>query len=75
MDLAVKLVTLIGALSAASGLFWMFFGVHELFQGRKNKNPAQRDEGQEHIINGFGLAVSSGSIAAIIVAALRAITF
>lgn len=74
MDLAVKLVTLLGSLSALSGLFWMFFGVHELFQGRKNKNPTQRDEGQEHIINGFGLAASSASIAAIIVAAIQAIT-
>lgn len=75
MDLAVKIVTLIGGLMSISGLFWMFFGVYELFQGRKNKRPEQRDEGQEHIINGFALAAFSAGIAAAIVTAIQAISF
>lgn len=75
MDLAVKIVTLIGGLMSISGMFWMFFGVYEIFQGRKNKRPEQRDEGQEHLINGFALAAFSASIAAGIVAAIQAISF
>lgn len=75
MDLAVKIVTLVGGLMAISGLFWMLFGVYNLFAGRKNKRPEQIDEGQEGLINGFALAAFSASIAAGIVAAIRAITF
>ncbi|MBF0779349.1 hypothetical protein E4T82_11650 [Streptococcus cuniculi] len=75
MDMAIKIVTLIGGLMSISGLFWMLFGVYEVFAGRKNKRPEQRDEGQEGIINGFALAAFSATITAAIVAAIRAIKF
>lgn len=75
MDLAVKIVTLIGGLASISGMFWMLFGAITLFQGRKGRQVELRDEGQEHLINGFGLAAFSGSITAAIVAAIQAIKF
>lgn len=75
MDLAVKIVTLIGGLASISGMFWMLFGAIAIFQGRKGKNVELRDEGQEHLINGFALAAFAGSITAAIVTAIQAIKF
>lgn len=75
MDVAVKIVTFIGALGGLSGLFWMMGGVFEFFQGRKNRDRSRQDDGQESIVNGFGLTLASGAIAGMIIAAMQALQF
>lgn len=75
MDIAVKIVTFIGALSGLSGLFWMMGGVFELFQGRKNRDRNRQDDGQESIVNGLGLTLASAAIAGMIIVAMQALQF
>ncbi|WP_161980951.1 hypothetical protein [Streptococcus sp. S784/96/1] len=75
MDIAVKIITFIGVLGGISGLFWMMGGVYEYFQGRKNRDRNRQDDGAESIINGAGLALASGAVAGMIVAAMQSLTF
>lgn len=75
MEVATKIITVVGALAAVGGLGWAFVGSIEFFQGKKNGNPQATDNGMNGIIYGAGMAAVSGGIAAGIVAAINAIQF
>ena len=74
MEVVTKIITVMGALVAIGGLGWAFVGAIEFFQGKKNQNPQQTDNGMAGMVYG-GLAAVSASIAAAIVAAINSIQF
>ena len=45
MEVVTKIITVMGALVAIGGLGWAFVGAIEFFQGKKNQNPQQTDNG------------------------------
>lgn len=75
MEVVTKIITIMGGLVAIGGLGWCFVGAIEFFQGKKNQNPQQTDNGMAGMVYGGGLAAVSASIAAAIVAAINSIQF
>lgn len=75
MDVAAKVITAIGSVIAVVGMGWLLSGAFDYFQGRKNNNPQQMDNGMQSMISGGALSVMAGGIAAAIVAALNSISF
>ncbi|EPV81663.1 hypothetical protein SAG0007_00465 [Streptococcus agalactiae FSL C1-487] len=75
MDTAVRVVIALGAIVTIIGLTWLLTGAADYLSGRKNGNPALMDQGMTSITSGGALAVIAPSIAAAIVAAMRAISF
>ena len=45
MEVVTKIITVMGALVAIGGLGWAFVGAIEFFQGKKNQNAQQTDNG------------------------------
>lgn len=75
MEVATKLVTIIGSMATIYGLFSVMTGTFEYFQGYKNENSAQMDKGLKALITGAVLAAIAGSVTIAIVTALKNITF
>lgn len=75
MDIAVKMVGILGAVFAVRGLFSVMTGAMDFFSGRKNDNPTKMDSGMEAMITGGTMAAISAGIAAAVVAAMNAISF
>lgn len=75
MDIAVKMVGILGAVFAVRGLFSVMTGAMDFFSGRKNDNPTKMDSGMEAMITGGTMAAISAGIAAAVVAAMNAINF
>ncbi|EMF0420788.1 hypothetical protein ACVTYA_13710 [Enterococcus hirae] len=75
MDIAVKMVGILGAVFAIRGLFSVMTGAMDFFSGRKNDNPTKMDSGMEAMITGGTMAAISGGIAAAVIAAMNAINF
>ena len=75
MEVVTKIITIMGGLVAIGGLGWCFVGAIDFFQGKKNQNAQQTDNGMSSMIYGGGLAAVSASIAAAIVAAINSIQF
>ena len=75
MEVVTKIITVMGALVAIGDLGWAFVGAIEFFQGKKNQNPQQTDNGMAGMVYGGGLAAVASGIAAAIVAAINSIQF
>ncbi|WP_165007304.1 MULTISPECIES: hypothetical protein [unclassified Enterococcus] len=75
MDIAVKMVGILGAVFAVRGLFSVMTGAMDFFSGRKNDNPTKMDSGMEAMITGGTMAAISGGIATAVIAAMNAINF
>ena len=75
MEVVTKIITVMGGLVAIGGLGWAFVGAIEFFQGKKNQNPQQTDNGMAGMVYGGGLAAVASGIAAAIVAAINAIQY
>ncbi|MEX1446297.1 hypothetical protein [Enterococcus sp. ZJ1668] len=75
MDIAVKMVGILGAVFAVRGLFSVMTGAMDFFSGRKNDNPTKMDSGMEAMITGGTMAAISGGVAAAVIAAMNAINF
>ena len=75
MEVVTKITTAMGALVSIGGLGWAFLGAIEFFQGKKNQNAQQTDNGMAGMVYGGGLAAVSAGIAAAIVGAINAIQF
>ena len=75
MEVVTKIITIMGGLVAIGGLGWCFVGSIDFFQGKKNQNAQQTDNGMSSMIYGCGLAAVSAGIAAAIVGAINAIQF
>lgn len=75
MDIAVKMVGILGAVFAVRGLFSVMTGAMDFFSGRKNDNPTKMDSGMEAMITGGTMAAISSGIAAAIIAAMNAISY
>ena len=71
MEVVTKITTAMGALVSIGGLGWAI----EFFQGKKNQNAQQTDNGMVGMIYVGGLASVSESIAATIVVAINSIQF
>lgn len=75
MEVVTKIITIMGGLVAIGGLEWCFVGSIDFFQGKKNQNAQQTDNGMSSMIYGGGIAAVASGIAAAIVAAINAIQF
>ena len=75
MEVVTKIITIMGGLVAIGGLGWCFAGAIDSFQGKKNQNPQQTDNGMASMVYGGGLAAVASGIAAAIVAAINAIQY
>lgn len=75
MEVVTKIITIMGGLVAIGGLGWCFIGSIDFFQGKKNQNAQQTDNGIASMIYGGGIAAVASGIAAAIVQAINAIHF
>lgn len=75
METAARIFTILGAVGGVIGLVWIFTGVWEFLQGRKNRDKNRMDEGMEGIVNGSILGGVSIAIATAIVTAIRNLSF
>lgn len=75
MEVVTKIITIMGGLVAIGGLGWCFVGAIDFFQGKKNQNAQQTDNGMSSMIYGGGLAAVAAGIASAIVAAINSIQF
>ena len=75
MEVVTKIITAMGALFSIGGLGRAFLGAIEFFQGKKNQNAQQTDNGMVGMIYVGGLASVSESIAVTIVVAINSIQF
>ena len=75
MEVVTKIITIMGGLVAIGGLGWCFVGSIDFFQGKKNQNAQQTDNGMSSMIYGGGIAAVAAGIAAAIVAAINSIQF
>lgn len=73
MDIATKIIGLMGTAGTVYGLFFVFQGTMEYFQADKSENAVQRDKAVKSIVNGAILAAVSVGIATTIIASLNAI--
>lgn len=75
MDIAVRMVGVLGGVFAVRGLFSVLTGAMDFFGGRKNDNPTKMDSGMEAMITGGTIAGITTAVTAAIVAAMNAISF
>ena len=75
MEIITKIITGLGVVGTITGLIWIWNGVVDYIQGRKNKDKQRQDDGSDSMVNGTYLAVASAGIAAAIVAALSQLKF
>lgn len=75
MDIAQKLVMVVGGVMVVRGLFWLLDGVSDYSAGSKNNDPQRKDSGVSSMVWGGVMATISAGVTAGIIAALNAITF
>lgn len=75
MDLVVKVVTALGVIGTARGLFNIWSGWETYSLGKKNDNPQEQDRGQGGMLYGAMMAAGSAGIASGIVAVLQGLSF
>lgn len=75
MELASRLITVIGTIIVVIGLSWTLTGLFDFLAGRKNGDPQRQDQGSIAIICGGALAAVAGAVAAAIVAQLGGLSF
>ena len=75
MDIAVKVITGLGAILTVVALGWLLTGALDYFSGRKKQNTQKMDKGMISMISGGDLTVLIPGITTAIVSALGAISF
>lgn len=75
MDVAGKLVMVVGGVLVVRGLFWVLDGVSDYSAGSKNNDPQRKDSGVSSMVWGGVMAAISAGVTAAIVAALNNIKF
>lgn len=75
MDTIHKLVTVIGGIMTAAGLFSAMTGAYKFFTGHKNDNPNAVDQGINSMITGGAMAAISAGLTAAVNAALEKINW
>ena len=75
MEIVTKLVTVIGSIITANGLFHVLMGVFTWYKGFKNENVEKVDQGISSMISGGVMASIAAGVTAAIVAALGNISF
>ena len=55
MEVVTKITTAMGVLVSIGGLGWAFLGAIDFFQGKKNQNAQQTDNGMSSMIYGGGI--------------------